>query len=350
MTPHEHEHRDGQEVRPRTAYPSAAAAIRAILRYKRAQDSGLCFLLDPEQRPATPDWPAAASAIRAGASTLLMDEAGFRQLEATIQEAPNDEVREALRSVTRSWAEANWATVEAGLREEALKQFQRGSYDFGEFVARWPRLQTDRRLIADTVQAIEQGQPAPDTAVPQLRILNGDQPAAAHVLAAVMARRAPLRERDDLASLFAEWAGDCVWGRLQHLLWRGGSKTYRKQTVLTDLPRKVLRVAELLRELGLSIGETPYYALSELSAETKASWRRELKAVIGDNSALRRAVTEALLWFGAMLLLSISTATSNIAGVGKQLWDYGLRVLRSSSPDDRFFAAITTIARYCSLS
>jgi predicted ATPase len=31
----------------------------------------------------------------------------------------------------------------------------------------------------------------------------------------------------------------------------------------------------------------PYYALSELSAETKASWRRELKAVIGDDPALR---------------------------------------------------------------
>ena len=44
----------------------------------------------------------------------------------------------------------------------------------------------------------------------------------------------------------------------------------------------------------------PYYALSELSAETKASWRRELKAVIGDDPALRRAVTEALLWFGSM--------------------------------------------------
>jgi phage terminase large subunit-like protein len=28
-------------------------------------------------------------------------------------------------------------------------------------------------------------------------------------------------------------------------------------------------------------------------------------------------------------LLSISTATGNIAGIGKQLWDYGLRVLQS---------------------
>jgi phage terminase large subunit-like protein len=42
-------------------------------------------------------------------------------------------------------------------------------------------------------------------------------------------------------------------------------------------------------------------------------------------------------------LLSISTATGNTAGIGKQLWDYGLRVLQQSQEDDRFFAAIYSI-------
>jgi phage terminase large subunit-like protein len=42
-------------------------------------------------------------------------------------------------------------------------------------------------------------------------------------------------------------------------------------------------------------------------------------------------------------LLSISTATGNIAGIGKQLWDYGVRVLQSGQADDRFFAAIYSI-------
>jgi phage terminase large subunit-like protein len=42
-------------------------------------------------------------------------------------------------------------------------------------------------------------------------------------------------------------------------------------------------------------------------------------------------------------LLSISTATGNTAGIGKQLWDYGLRVLQKSQSDDRFFAAIYSI-------
>lgn len=122
----------------------------------------------------------------------------------------------------------------------------------------------------------------------------------ANVLAAVMARRMPtLRARDDLASLFAEWAGDGVWGQLQHLLWRAGEEPHRRQTVLDDLPRNVVDVAGLLCEFGLKIGEAPQYRLSELSAETKASWRRELRAIVGDDPALRRAVTEALLWFGS---------------------------------------------------
>jgi phage terminase large subunit-like protein len=43
------------------------------------------------------------------------------------------------------------------------------------------------------------------------------------------------------------------------------------------------------------------------------------------------------------ILLSISTATGNNAGIGKQIWDYGLRVLRESQADDRFFALVYSI-------
>ena len=37
------------------------------------------------------------------------------------------------------------------------------------------------------------------------------------------------------------------------------------------------------------------------------------------------------------VLLAISTATGNNAGIGKALWDYGLRVLQKSQEDDRAF-------------
>jgi len=43
------------------------------------------------------------------------------------------------------------------------------------------------------------------------------------------------------------------------------------------------------------------------------------------------------------LLLSISTATGNNAGIGKQIWDYAMRVLTGAQDDDRLFGAIYSI-------
>ena len=43
------------------------------------------------------------------------------------------------------------------------------------------------------------------------------------------------------------------------------------------------------------------------------------------------------------LLLAISTATGNNAGIGKQLWDYAVRVLEGAQEDERLFALIYTI-------
>src|SRR3954452_2825521 len=43
------------------------------------------------------------------------------------------------------------------------------------------------------------------------------------------------------------------------------------------------------------------------------------------------------------LLLAISTATGNNTGIGKQLWDYAVRVLDGTQDDERLFALIYTI-------
>jgi phage terminase large subunit-like protein len=43
------------------------------------------------------------------------------------------------------------------------------------------------------------------------------------------------------------------------------------------------------------------------------------------------------------LLLSISTATGNTSGIGKQLWDYSVRVLEGAQEDERPFALLYTI-------
>lgn len=43
------------------------------------------------------------------------------------------------------------------------------------------------------------------------------------------------------------------------------------------------------------------------------------------------------------LLISISTATGNATGIGKQLWDYSTRVLERKQEDDRLFTLIYTV-------
>ena len=43
------------------------------------------------------------------------------------------------------------------------------------------------------------------------------------------------------------------------------------------------------------------------------------------------------------MMLAISTATGNTAGIGKQQWDYCVRVLRGNDTDERLFALIYTI-------
>jgi phage terminase large subunit-like protein len=43
------------------------------------------------------------------------------------------------------------------------------------------------------------------------------------------------------------------------------------------------------------------------------------------------------------LLFAISTATANTSGIGRQLWDYLLRILSQSQSDDRFFGIVYTV-------
>ncbi len=43
------------------------------------------------------------------------------------------------------------------------------------------------------------------------------------------------------------------------------------------------------------------------------------------------------------MLLAISTVTGNNVGIGKQLWDYAVRVLEGAQADERLFALIYSI-------
>ena len=117
----------------------------------------------------------------------------------------------------------------------------------------------------------------------------------------------------------------------------------------------VSRSAEMKREWG--VGALTNSVFQEETASNFVPISSDAKALDGLNvqcavcdeigshrtSEVYDALITAMGKRRQPFLLSISTATGNTSGIGKQLWDYGLRVLQQSQVDDRFFAIIYSV-------
>ncbi|WP_439892518.1 hypothetical protein ACS7SF_08470 [Ralstonia sp. 25C] len=294
---------DRQDGATPEAYASVDEAVRAITANGFRQ---MCSFLDGSA-PVL-NCQAAASIISEHADVLSLDGEHYFQLERATQAMPDHDAQQAVLRTLRKWADANWPVVVKTARSHAHKQFCGSRYfsshnEFCTFIERWPRLRSDAPLRDLLLEAMEQGRCSLACSVQYLRYLDGDLAGAHTVLAIVMKKMSRSVERgfpkDAFAALMAQWAGDSTWGQLQHALWQEGEAEYAHvRTALEALPSNIVRVCALLHEFGITIVTNPDYALSELSPETRASWRRELKSVIGEDEALRAAATEALLWFG----------------------------------------------------
>jgi phage terminase large subunit-like protein len=126
--------------------------------------------------------------------------------------------------------------------------------------------------------------------------------------------------------------------------------------ILFDVAREMVRRAPQFRaRFGVEAGAKAVYQVA--SASKLAAVSSDAKALDGLNVAI--AVCDEIashktsevydILLTAMgkrrqpLLVSISTATGNSTGIGKQLWDYSVRVLEGTQHDDRLFALIYTV-------
>jgi phage terminase large subunit-like protein len=126
--------------------------------------------------------------------------------------------------------------------------------------------------------------------------------------------------------------------------------------ILFDVAREMVRRAPQFRaRFGVEAGAKAVYQV--VSASKLAAVSSDAKALDGLNVAI--AVCDEIashktsevydILLTAMgkrrqpLLVSISTATGNSTGIGKQLWDYSVRVLEATQQDDRLFALIYTV-------
>lgn len=120
--------------------------------------------------------------------------------------------------------------------------------------------------------------------------------------------------------------------------------------ILFDTAQNMCRNRAAMRaELGIGVQVNSIYQARTasrfvpISSDAKALDGLNVQIAVCDEigshktSEVYDALTTAMGKRRQPVLLAISTATGNNAGIGKQLWDYGLRVLQKSQEDDRSF-------------
>ncbi|WP_316224867.1 MULTISPECIES: hypothetical protein [unclassified Bradyrhizobium] len=245
------------------------------------------------------DWPEAARIV-SSSKLLALDSEKYRTLSSFLANA-RDRHAETIREAIDGWVRKHWPIFEEDWRSEALKLFEgngSGYRAFEDFIDRWPQLASDSELLADVIEAFDRDPRDMEDKIERLRALTGPVASVKIVIDIINRNNAGPKVSRELASLIAEWAGKTAWGELQYAIWRADTRTYRPQAELI-VSDPVKAVAAHLAQLGLTTGSArPGFRISDLSAETRAAWRRSLRAAIGTDLELREAVTEALLWFG----------------------------------------------------
>lgn len=262
------------------AYNSVDEAINEILRK------------DPHNYYSSShvNWDAATIAIKS-AQGISFDAETFLAL---VKKATPYSARCFYEFLDR-WGSKNWDSVRDVFAQEAMRLFAKGhGTEFSPFVTAWPLLKADTELLDRVIEFMRNNLVELNTSVTRLVDLQHGKTAAQRVMAVVMDAPYSVRNRDELAEVVKQWAGDSCWGMLQVLLWSTSQKSDSQLVPVTD----VERVARLLKEFGV-LSSPNNYRLSDLSAESRASWRRELKAAVEGDEDLLEATAETLLGLGS---------------------------------------------------
>lgn len=117
----------------------------------------------------------------------------------------------------------------------------------------------------------------------------------------------------------------------------------------------VLRTSDLAKNLGITAAAHSIYQPKSgskciaVSSDAKSLEGLSVHIAVCDEIAshLSSSVYDTMLTACGKrkhpLLISISTCTGNNAGIGKQLWDYSVRILTDAQQDDRMFCLLYTI-------
>jgi phage terminase large subunit-like protein len=126
--------------------------------------------------------------------------------------------------------------------------------------------------------------------------------------------------------------------------------------ILFDAAQQMVRkTPEFRTEFGVNVTANAIYQESSasrlvpISSDAKALDGLNVQVAVCDEIASHKTSEVYDVLLTAMgkrlqpMLVAISTATANSSGIGRQLWDYSVRVLEGQQVDDRIFALIYTV-------
>jgi phage terminase large subunit-like protein len=126
--------------------------------------------------------------------------------------------------------------------------------------------------------------------------------------------------------------------------------------ILFDAAQQMVKkTVEFRTEFGVNVAAKAIFQESSasrfipISSDAKALDGLNVQVAVCDEIASHKTSEVYDVLLTAMgkrlqpLLLAISTATANSTGIGRQLWDYSVRVLEGQQDDDQIFALIYTI-------
>ena len=126
--------------------------------------------------------------------------------------------------------------------------------------------------------------------------------------------------------------------------------------ILFDVAREMVRRSpEFRSRFGVEANANAIYQsrtasrFTPVSSDAKALDGKNVQVAVLDEIGSHKTSEVYDVMLTAMgkrrhpMQLSISTATGNTTGIGKQLWDYGVRVLHGKQADERLFVLIYTI-------
>jgi hypothetical protein len=284
---------------------AAAKALKAIVAHYAWTQSWLAERANhiPGQ-PTAPDLADVARVIGSDLQRLNLTATQLLTLIAALDAASDRQSANRIREAVLVVVEIQWEEYQSGLCDAAIATLEhtnsRWHSDFDDFLTAWPRLRSDPLLRARAIDVLASDLARVGARLWSLRQLEGDLGDAQRVLCLCMDRNAKDVDPDEVASLVGAWAGHTTWGQLQHRLWWIGAAKRRDVIPLAYVPAPVAEAVQHVEQLRLTAGRrSPELQLADMTPESRAAWRRMLKADVGADSALRDAVAEAVLWYTA---------------------------------------------------